>query len=117
MLKKKQKLVEKLFSRSQADQLVHDPLAASSLPNSLVATQKEEASPVVLENTPDRVESTSHAGETEADAGGDVVEEKLFTVHNAHPQQAADSSHMSHSHKKRRKFKFKKGAVAPEEQT
>ncbi|XP_047656687.1 limbin isoform X2 [Tachysurus fulvidraco] len=117
MLKKKQKLVEKLFSRSQADQLGHDPLAASSLPNSEVATQKEEASPVVLENTPDRVECTSHAGEVEADAVGDVVEEKLFTVHNAHPQQAADSSHMSHSHKKRRKFKFKKGAVAPEEQT
>lgn len=114
MLKKKQKLVEKLFYRSQT---ITAP-----------ATQKEAASNVVGETTMERLECTSHAGEVEVPAGSEMAEERLFTVHcasggnlehthMADTAQTADTSHMSNSHRKRRKFKFKKGTVAPQEET
>ncbi|KAB5554171.1 hypothetical protein PHYPO_G00047110 [Pangasianodon hypophthalmus] len=134
MLKKKQKLVEKLFSRSHADNLGQNPLPASSQPITAPATQKEDASTVVGETTLEGVECTSHAGEVEKAAGSEMAEERLFTVrcapggnlenthvghttHTTHTPHTADASHVSHSHRKRRKFKFKKGAVAPQEQT
>lgn len=129
MLKKKQKLVEKLFSRSQTDNLGHNSLPANSEPITAPTTQMEEASKVVGETTMERVECTSHADEVDVAAGSEMAEERLFTVrcppggnlehtHMGHTTQTphtADASHMSHSHRKRRKFKFKKGAVAPQE--
>ncbi|KAK3553067.1 hypothetical protein QTP86_031169 [Hemibagrus guttatus] len=117
MLKKKQKLVEKLFSRSHGDHLGHDSQPACSLPITEAATQKEASSPVVGESTPDRAECTSHAGEVDVAEGGDMVEEKLFTVHNTPLLCITDASHVPQSHGKRKKFKFKKGTVAPQEQT
>ncbi|XP_053544037.1 limbin [Ictalurus punctatus] len=132
MLKKKQKLMEKLFSGSHADNL--GPLPASSQPITAPTTQKEDASNVVEETTLEGVECTSHAGVVEVAAGSEMVEERLFTVrcapggnleqthmghttHATHTPDTAEASNMSHNHRKRRKFKFKKGAVAPQEQT
>ncbi|XP_058268979.1 limbin-like isoform X2 [Hemibagrus wyckioides] len=118
MLKKKQKLVEKLFSRSHADQLGHDSQQpACSLPVTEAATQKEASSSVMGESTPAEMECMSHADEVGVAEEGDMVEEKLFTVHSSPPLRITDASHMPQSHGKRKKFKFKKGTVAPQEQT
>lgn len=130
LLKKKQKLVEKLFSRSQTD-LEHNPLPANSQPITIPATQKKEASNVVEETMMEKVKCTSYSGEIEVAAGSEIAKERLFTVrcasgedlerthmgHTTHTTHTAEGSHMSHSHKKRKKFKFKKGTVAPQEQT
>ncbi|TSK87456.1 Limbin [Bagarius yarrelli] len=118
MLRKKQKLAEKLFSTSRADRLGHDPVPASIQSTSEAATQKEETCAYVVEqtDTPQATERPSHSGEVETAAEGDTVEEKLFTVHSAQPPHTEDVSQVSDGHRKRRKFKFRKGAVAPLEQ-
>lgn len=103
-------------------------MPASSQPITEPMTRKEEASTVVGESTPEGMECTSHGGEVEVAAGSEMAEERLFTVrcapggnlehvHMGQTTHTADASHMTHSHRKRRKFKFKKGAVAPQEQT
>lgn len=104
--------MEKLFSRSDADHLGHDPPPASSL-----QITEEEVSTVAEETITQGVECTSHACEAEVAAKGGEVEERLFTVRDTCPPHTADESQVTHSHKKRRKFKFKKGTVAPQEPT
>ncbi|XP_060757249.1 limbin-like isoform X2 [Neoarius graeffei] len=117
MLKKKQKLAEKLFSRPQTHNLGCNPMPESSQPITEPTTQKEEACTVEGESTQDGVECTSHAGEVEAAGGSEMAEERLFTVRCA-PGGNLEHVHTADaSHRKRRKFKFKKGAVAPQEQT
>lgn len=132
MLKKKQKLVEKLFSRSQTD-LEHNPLPANSQPITVPATQKEDASNELEETMMEEVKCTSYSGEIEIEvaAGSEIAKERLLTARCAsgedlerthmgqttHTAHTAEGSHMSHSRKKRKKFKFKKGTVAPQEQT
>lgn len=134
MLKKKQKLVEKLFSSTQTDSLRHTPLPTNSQPIPVPTTEKEEACNVEGATTMEKLKCTSHAGEVEVVAVGEMLEERLFTIcrapggnlehtnmghtsNTAHAPHTEDTSHMSHSHRKRRKFKFKKGTVAPQEQT
>lgn len=124
MLKKKKKLVEKLFSGSQMDNLGHNPLPSKIQPIAAPDTKMEDASNVVGETTMERMECMSQAGVVESVS--EMLEEKLFTIRCApvgnmehitnttHTPQIAETSH---SPRKRRKFKFKKGAVAPQEQT
>lgn len=89
----------------------------SSQPITEPTTQKEEACTVEGESTQDGVECTSHAGEVEVAGGSEMAEERLFTVRCA-PGGNLEHVHTADaSHRKRRKFKFKKGAVAPQEQT
>ncbi|KAM9457831.1 limbin-like isoform 2-T2 [Clarias gariepinus] len=138
MLKKKQKLVEKLFCKSQADESGQNLLPAST--RAITAPEppiqkEEEASPVAGETMPEEAECTSHAGEAEDAAGGEMMEERLFTICSRpggnpehahvgltrdathHTPHTSDASDRTDSQRKRRKFKFKKGAVAPQEQT
>lgn len=131
MLKKKQKLVEKLFPRSRTDTLGHNPLPTNNQPIAVPATKKEDTSDLMGETTMVSMESTSHAGEIKAVAVGEMLEERLFTIrcapvgdmertdmeHTTNTTHKPHTADTSNSHRKRRKFKFKNGAVAPQEQT